>query len=123
MENQAFKKLGRYVLVDRIASGGMAHVYRARLFGVEGFVKDVAIKNILPHWAENEEFISMLIDEAKTLVHLNHPNIVQVHELNKEGNTYFIVMEFIDGVDLRALLNRLKKIFLKKMKYIALKKI
>ena len=98
---QPFIQLGRYVLVQKIASGGMADVYRAKLLGVEGFEKIVAIKKILPHWAANRDFINMLVDEAKVLLHLNHTNIVQVFELNKQEDTYFIVMEYVDGVDVR----------------------
>lgn len=99
-------ELGRYRLTGRIASGGMADVYRAKLVGVEGFEKEVAVKKILPYWSGNPEFVSMLIDEAKVLLHLNHSNIVQVHELNREGDIYYLVMEYVRGVDLRALVNR-----------------
>lgn len=104
-----FQQLGRYLLVEKIASGGMADVYRAKLFGIEGFEKDVAIKKILPYWSGNREFIDMLVDEAKVLLHLTHANIVQVFELNKEDETYYIVMEYVDGVDLRSLIKQLKK--------------
>ncbi|MDO8520386.1 MAG: serine/threonine-protein kinase [Deltaproteobacteria bacterium] len=106
---ESFQQLGRYLLVERIASGGMADVYRGKLLGVEGFEKDVAIKKILPHWVENQEFIDMLVDEAKVLLHLTHANIVQVYELNKEGNTYYIVMEYVDGIDLRKVTGKLAK--------------
>jgi|GEM_PF-3267961 serine/threonine protein kinase len=102
------QKLGRYLLVDEIASGGMATVYRGKLLGIEGFEKDVAVKKILPVWSHNREFVTMLIDEAKVLVPLQHNNIVQVFELGKDGEAYFLVMEYVDGFDLRALLSRLK---------------
>ncbi|MDL1873199.1 hypothetical protein FBR05_13535 [Deltaproteobacteria bacterium PRO3] len=101
-------QFGRYLLVDKIASGGMAEIFRAKLVGVEGFEKNVVIKRIHPFWSERRDFITMLVDEAKLLVHLNHPNIVQVYELGREGETYFIAMEFVEGVDLRQLQNRLK---------------
>jgi len=101
-------QFGRYLLVDKIASGGMAEIFRAKLVGVEGFEKNVVIKRIHPFWSERRDFIAMLVDEAKLLVHLNHPNIVQVYELGREGETYFIAMEFVEGVDLRQLQNRLK---------------
>ncbi len=100
-------QLGRYLLVDKIASGGMADVYRATLLGVAGFEKNVAIKKILPHWSGNREFIDMLIDEARVLLHLNHANIVQVFELNCQDDIYYLVMEYIDGVDLRQFSRRL----------------
>lgn len=105
--SQTFQKLGRYIIVDEIAKGGMATIYRGKLIGVAGFEKDVAIKQILPYWSHQEEFIHMLIDEAKTLVHLHHNNIVQVIELAKEDDSYFIVMEFVDGFDVRKLLKAL----------------
>ena len=101
-------QFGRYLLVDKIASGGMAEIFRAKLVGVEGFEKNVVIKRIHPYWSERRDFITMLVDEAKLLVHLNHPNIVQVYELGREGETYFIAMEFVEGVDLRQVQNRLK---------------
>lgn len=106
---QAFQKLGRYLLTSEIASGGMATVYQGTLLGIEGFQKEVAIKKILPQWSQNPEFIKMLIDEAKMLVSLNHHNIVQVFELGKDQNIYFIAMEYVDGVDLKKLLNNLKQ--------------
>ncbi len=109
MDN-AFQKLGRYLIVDEIAKGGMATVYRAKLIGVEGFEKEVAVKKILPYWSHQKEFINMLIDEAKILVHLEHTNIVQVIELAKEKNTFFIVMEFVKGYDLRKITNKLKEL-------------
>lgn len=101
------QQLGRYLLVDKIASGGMADVYRATLLGVAGFEKNVAIKKILPHWSGNREFVDMLIDEARVLLHLNHSNIVQVFELNRQDDIYYLVMEYVDGVDLRQLSRRL----------------
>jgi serine/threonine protein kinase len=101
--------LGRYILVKKIASGGMADIFQAKLIGVEGFVKDVAIKKILPCWSDNPDFVAMLIDEAKVLLHLNHPNIVQVFEFNKEDDHYYLVMEYIKGVDLKALVRKYGK--------------
>src|SRR3989338_1508754 len=97
---EAYQKLGRYHLFEEIASGGMATVYRAKLIGVEGFEKEFAIKKILPYWSQNKDFIKMLIEEAKVLVHLHHKNIVQVFELAKENETYFIAMEYVSGLDL-----------------------
>lgn len=104
----AFHRLGRYLIVDEIASGGMAHVYRAKLMGVEGFENEVAIKKILPSWSHKKEFVKMLIEEAKILVHLHHGNIVQVIELGKEQDNFFIVMEYVDGYDLKKLLKKVK---------------
>lgn len=93
--------LGRYRVIRRIATGGMADVYEAKLTGVHGFEKTVAIKKILPHWSRNPEFIRMMIAEAKLLLTLNHPNIVQVIELNKDDEDYYLVMEYVEGADLK----------------------
>jgi TonB family protein len=98
-------QFGQYEILERIASGGMAELYKARRSGVEGFQKIVAIKKILPHLADNEEFITMFADEAKLAAQLNHPSIVHIFDLGKiEGGGYFIAMEYIDGRDLRGLL-------------------
>lgn len=110
MIDESQTKLGRYGLVDCIGTGGMADVYRAKFIGVEGFEKVLAIKKILPRWSQNREFVRMLIDEAKVLVELNHSNIVQVFELNKEGDQYYIVMEYVHGVDLRRMMKGLEEV-------------
>jgi TonB family protein len=99
-------RFGQYEILERIASGGMAELYRARRRGVEGFEKIVAIKKILPHLADNEGFITMFADEAKLAAQLNHPNIVHIYDLGKiEGGGYFIAMEHVEGRDLRAILD------------------
>lgn len=103
----AFQRLGRYLIEKEIASGGMATVYRAKLIGIEGFEKEVAIKKIQPFWSHKQEFVKMLIDEAKILVHLHHDNIVHVIELGKEKNAYFIVMEYVNGFDLKKIIKKL----------------
>jgi serine/threonine protein kinase len=90
---------GRYLLLDRIASGGMAEVWRAKIFGADDFQRIIAIKKILPHVCEDQEFVQMFKDEAKITVQLQHANIGQVHELGKEGDTLFIAMEYISGKD------------------------
>lgn len=101
------KPFGKYFLIDKLATGGMAEIYKAKTFGVDGFEKLLAIKRILPHCSADKEFINMLIDEAKLSVLLSHTNIVQVYDLGKVGDDYFISMEFINGVNLREFLNRL----------------
>jgi len=93
----------RYRVIERIAAGGMAEVYRAESAGVEGFKKKVAIKRVLPHLAEKREFIGMFLDEARLSAHLNHSNVVQVFDIGQGDNTYFIVMEMVDGADLKAI--------------------
>jgi TonB family protein len=98
-------RFGQYELLERIASGGMAELFRARRTGVEGFQKIVAIKKILPHIAGNDEFITMFADEAKLAAQLNHPNIVHIYDLGKiEAGGYFIAMEYVEGMDLRTIL-------------------
>ncbi|HSD71794.1 MAG TPA: TonB family protein [Thermoanaerobaculia bacterium] len=98
-------RFGQYELLERIASGGMAELFRARRSGVEGFQKIVAIKKILPHIADNDEFITMFADEAKVAAQLNHPNIVHIYDLGKiEAGGYFIAMEYVEGTDLRSVL-------------------
>ncbi len=103
------KVLGDYVLLERISTGGMAEIYRAKKKGVEGFEKIVALKKILPHLAQDEEFITMFIDEAKLASKLTHPNIVQIYELGKINDSYFIAMEYVHGKDLRTIMKKLKK--------------
>ena len=98
-------RFGQYEILERIASGGMAELFRARFRGAEGFQKIVAIKKILPHLADDEEFMTMFADEAKLAAQLNHPNIVHIFDLGKiEGGGYFIAMEYVDGRDLRSIL-------------------
>jgi serine/threonine protein kinase len=92
----------KYEIVERIASGGMAEIYRAYLHGVEGFQKEVAIKMIRPQLLCEPEFVDMFISEATLAAKLNHPNIVRVNEFDQIKGTYYIVMEFIKGIDLRA---------------------
>ncbi|MCK6552291.1 serine/threonine protein kinase, partial [Myxococcota bacterium] len=101
------RPLGRFTLLRRIATGGMAEVYVARAKGISGFEKKVAIKKILPQHSHNERFVDMLVDEAKITVSLTHPNIAQVYELGLDGDDeYFIVMEWVDGRPLNKLMQR-----------------
>lgn len=95
------KQFGKYFLTDKLAVGGMAEIYKAKTYGVDGFEKVLCIKRILPHAAADKDFVTMLIDEAKLSVLLSHANIVQVYDLGKVGDDYFIAMEFIHGVNLR----------------------
>lgn len=99
---------GKYELLERIAVGGMAEVFRARLRGDGGFEKHLVIKRILPHLSSDSDFVVMLIDEARIAVSLTHPNIVQIYDLGKQDGTYYIAMELIEGGDLKVLLHRLR---------------
>ncbi len=100
---------GKYILLDKIASGGMAEIFKAKTVGVSGFEKILAIKRIHPQFAQNQEFITMLIDEAKISVFLNHSNIVQVFDLGRIGEHYFIAMEYVNGIDLHKYLKKCKQ--------------
>ncbi len=100
---------GRYELLERIGRGGMAEIYRARLSGPRGFEKIVAIKRLLPVWSQNAEFVAMLVDEAKVLTHLVHPNIVNVYELGVEAGEAYIAMEYVPGLNLKQYFHSLKK--------------
>ncbi len=99
------QRFGQYTLLERIAVGGMAEVWKARMRGLEGFQKTVAIKKILPHMTHNSEFVSMFIDEAKLAAQLSHPNIIHIYDLGKIANDYFIAMEYVEGRDLRTIGN------------------
>ena len=96
---------GQYVLEEHIATGGMAQVYKARMLGLEGFQKTVAIKRILPHLTTNDEFVKMFVDEAKLAAQLSHPNIIHIYDLGKIEQSHFIAMEYIEGRDLRSILD------------------
>lgn len=97
---------GKYELLDKIGTGGMAEIFRARSVGPDGFEKILVIKRVLPELVSNKAFINLLVAEAKVTSLLNHPNIVQIHELGDVGGTYYIAMEFVDGADLLNLLSR-----------------
>ena len=99
---------GKYELLERIATGGMAEVFLARSFGVAGFEKRLVIKRIRPELAQDPRFVSMFINEAKISVYLDHPNIVQVYDLGKVGQTHFIAMEHLYGRDLTRLVKTLR---------------
>jgi serine/threonine-protein kinase len=99
----------RYRVLEKIASGGMAEVFRAESAGLEGFKKIVAIKRVLPHLSEKKQFIGMFLDEARLSAHLSHSNVAQVFDIGVGDNTYFIVMEYVDGADLKAIIERHKK--------------
>ena len=97
-------EFGRYQLIERIAIGGMAELFKARVVGAHGFVKTVVIKKILPHLAGDSSFVAMFIDEAKITARLDHPKIAQVLELGTLQEGLYIAMEFVDGVDVLAVL-------------------
>jgi serine/threonine protein kinase len=91
---------GKYLLVDKVAQGGMAEVYRALLRGPGGFEKTVALKRILPAFAEHDDFLSRFMDEAKLVAGLTHMNIAQVFDFGEVDGSHYLAMEFVEGVDL-----------------------
>ncbi len=108
-EGRVLEEYGNYYLLEKIAVGGMAELFKAQQRGVQGFQKIVAIKRILPHFSDNEDVVTMFIDEAKLAAQLTHPNIAQIFDLGKAGNSYYIAMEYVNGRDLRTLLKRARE--------------
>jgi serine/threonine protein kinase len=111
--------LGRYRLLERLGQGGMAEVFKAKSFGVEGFEKTLVIKRIRPELARSREFVDLFVHEAKLAVRLSHANIVQVFDLGvapgTEGvgtdapSSYYMAMEFVNGFDLATVLSRCRR--------------
>lgn len=97
---------GKYLLLDRVAVGGMAEVFVAKTFGIQGFERLVAVKRILSSMADDQSFIEMFIDEAKIVGHLSHANIAGIYELGKVGKSHYIAMEYVWGRDLLQVMNR-----------------
>ncbi len=97
---------GKYLLLQKIGSGGMAEIYRSKTFGPHGFVKECAVKKILPHLIDDADFMRMFIDEARIAVNLSHANIVQVYDLGEIDRQAYIAMEYVPGKDLLELLAR-----------------
>ena len=104
-EREKMTRLGKYVLVSRIATGGMGEVFYGKIAGIEGFEKEVAIKKMLPHLSMDRGFIAMMVKEAKLTVLLNHANIVGIYDLAKEGEEYYIAMEYVAGVTIGTILD------------------
>ena len=98
--SEELPRLGRYQVISKLAQGGMAEIFLAKALGVMGFERLVAIKLIHSHLTRDSEFVKMFIDEARIAMHLHHRNIVQVFDLDKAEDTYFIAMEYVHGVNL-----------------------
>ncbi|MFW5968599.1 MAG: serine/threonine protein kinase, partial [Persicimonas sp.] len=101
---------GKYYLLERINVGGMAEVYKAKTFGVEGFERLLAVKKILSSIAEDESFVEMFIDEAKIAGKLSHPNIGKIFDLGRADGSYYIAMEYISGKDLKTIFERARRL-------------
>ncbi|MBX7084477.1 MAG: serine/threonine protein kinase, partial [Nannocystaceae bacterium] len=100
----ASDRLGRYELLRRLGSGGMAEVHLARAAGLEGFQKLLVLKRILPHLAADPEFVRMFLAEARLAAILDHPNVVQVFDIGREGAEFFFTMEYVYGENLQTIL-------------------
>lgn len=108
-DDRETSRFGRYEIIRKIASGGMGEVYLAKSIGAAGFAKHVVIKKILPHLVEHPQTVRSLVREAKLLVMLNHPVVVQVLDLGVEGNDYFMAMEYVHGYNLSTVLHYCSK--------------
>jgi serine/threonine-protein kinase len=98
-------RLGRYVMLKHLASGGMADVMLGRSDGIEGFERHVVLKRIRPELARDQRFIRMFLDEARLAATLHHQHIVQVHDIGEAAGEYFIAMEYVHGEDVRKILS------------------
>ena len=105
----SYESFGKYILLEKLATGGMAEVFLARGTGTAGIGKFFAIKRILPQYADSPEFIDMFKDEAKIAINLSHSNIVSIHEFGVEKGQFFLVMDYVEGRNLRQVLNKMKK--------------
>jgi serine/threonine protein kinase len=99
-------RFGKYLLLDKIAIGGMAELYRARITGTQGFEKLIVIKKLLPHLTDEAELVKAFIHEAKLAALLQHRNIVNIFDFGSMEGTYFIAMEHLFGKDLRLITER-----------------
>ncbi len=96
-------RLGRYEIVKRIAAGGMAELFLARTAGMQSIQQVVVIKRILPQLATQAQFVEMFLDEARIAATLQHPNVVQMHDVGEENGNYYIAMEYLHGEDARSM--------------------
>jgi tRNA A-37 threonylcarbamoyl transferase component Bud32 len=101
----ATEEFGRYTLVEKLGTGGMAEVYLARQRGVAGFEKVVVLKRILPHLADDNSFIEMFLQEARLAARIRHPNVVQIYDVGQPQRSCYIAMEYVQGWDLSRLLH------------------
>jgi serine/threonine protein kinase len=102
-------RLGKYEIVRRLAAGGMAEIFLARVSGLSGFQKMVVIKRILPQLATKHDFVEMFLDEARIAATLQHPNVVQMYDVGVVDGNYFIAMEYLHGEDVRSIMKALYK--------------
>lgn len=108
--SSTIEQFGKYLLLEKVAAGGMAEVFLAKSAGAGGVNKFVAIKRILPQFSGHQEFIDMFKEEAKIAVNLNHGNVVSIFDFGMEKESFYLVMEYVAGKNLRQIINELKKI-------------
>ena len=101
--------LGKYEILRKLAVGGMAEIYLARIRGNAGFEKVVVLKRILPQVAEDPTFVQMFLEEARLAATLNHPNIAHVYDVGEVDGQHFFTMEFVHGQDVRSIRHEMKK--------------
>lgn len=106
MTDSGAMRFGKYLLLEKLAVGGMAQLYRAKITGIQGFEKLIAVKTILPHLTNEKELLTSFIDEAKLAALLHHQNIVQIYDFGPMEGSYFIAMEYLFGKDLRNVFNK-----------------
>jgi serine/threonine protein kinase len=106
---QSYEQFGKYLLLEKVAAGGMAEIYLARSGAANGLNKFFAIKRILPQFSRNEEFVAMFKEEAKVAINLNHSNVVSIYDFGIEQDQFFLVMDYVEGRNLRQIINELKK--------------
>jgi serine/threonine protein kinase len=100
------QQIGKYQLIHKLATGGMAEVFLAKAAGPMGFEKLCVLKRILPHLASEPTFVDMFLSEARLAAQLNHPNIVNIFDFGEAEGTYFLAMEYVDGPNLREMIRR-----------------
>lgn len=106
-EPRSLGRFGRYELLRRLAAGGMAEIFVARGPGPDGVERELVVKRILPHLADNPRFVQMFNDEATISAHLHHKNVVQVYDFGEVEGQWFLAMEYVRGLDAWRLLRRL----------------
>lgn len=107
--SQSYEQFGKYLLIEKVAAGGMAEIYLSRSCAANGLNKFFAIKRILPQFSTNEDFVNMFKEEAKVAINLNHSNVATIFDFGMEKGQFYIVMDYIEGRNLRQIINELKK--------------
>jgi len=107
--SQTYEQFGKYLLLEKVAAGGMAEIYLAKSSAANGLNKFFAIKRILPQFSNNEDFVSMFKEEAKVCINLNHSNVVSIFDFGIENSQFYLVMDYVEGRNLRQIINELKK--------------